>query len=165
MQRQLIDPPVRQSIPQSGLIDGRQVIGALPGNVAEAAPAPAAAAEKPKKPRAPRKPKAEESPVPPAAPPAPVEKAKKAKAAPAAPGPETSPVSKAKFVKGSEEAKAHMAKLREAAKKKKAAIAAASKTPEGGSDVDDIKEVVPAKKKAIKKKVSKGDKIELEMEA
>jgi hypothetical protein len=63
------------------------------------------------------------------------------------------------MVKGSEEAKAHMAKLREAAKAKKAAIAAASKTPEGGSEVDDVK--VVAKKKTVKKP-KKGDKIEME---
>ena len=145
---QLIDRPLRQSIVQSGLVDGKQIIGA----VAPVDQSPAAISEKPKKPRAPRKPKAEAAPVPPAAPPAPApEKPKKAKAvaAPAAPGPETSPVQKSKFVKGSDEAKAHMAKLREAAKAKKAAIAAASKTPEGGSEVDDV--AVTKKAKVVKK--------------
>jgi hypothetical protein len=54
-----------------------------------------------------------------------------------------------------------MAKLREAAKAKKAAVAAASKTPEGGSEVDDFGEA-PAKKKVVRKKIAKGDKIAME---
>ena len=166
MQRQLIDPPVRQSISQSGLIDRT---AGLPGKIEVAHEAAAPVAEAPaKKPRAPRKPKAEKAPVPPAAPPAvAAEKpktgspkaVKKVAAAPAAPGPETSPAAKAKFVKGSDEAKAHMAKLREAAKAKKAAIAAASKTPEGGSEVDDVQ--VVTKKKTVKKP-KKGDVLEMQ---
>jgi hypothetical protein len=165
MQRQLIDPPVRQSTPQSGLID--RTAGVVPGNI-EVPTAAAPATEAPaNKPRAPRKPKAEKAPVPPAAPPAPApvaekpkpKAAKKVAPAPAAPGPETSPALKAKLVKGSEEAKAYMAKLREAAKAKKAAVTAASKTPEGGSEVDDWGGEAPAKKKVVRKKIAKGDKI------
>ena len=157
---QLVDIPVRQTISQSGLYDSSNIASAV-----EEVAAPEAA--KAKAPRAPRKPKAEKAPVPPPAPPAPVavaaapKKAVKAKPAPAAPGPETSPVQKGKFAKGSEEAKAHMAKLREAAKAKKAAVTAASKTPEGGSEADDFGGA-PAKKKVVRKKPAVGDKIAME---
>lgn len=146
----LVEPPSAAfaKMSQSGLMDGRKVIGSTPESFQEPpVGAPRRAKAAPKK-----------APVPPPAPPMPpVEEAPKpkkkavAKKAEIAPAPvvEIAPAGKKKMEKGSEEAKAHMAKVRAGVKAKKDAIEAASKTPEMRSEED-----VPKPKKKVGKKAA-----------
>ena len=154
----LIERPVRASIPQSGLLDGRQVIGAQP-EPGVTIPA----TKRAPKPRVKKVP--EQAPVPPPAPPMPKAKKASVKESPAVvPASEPEAAGKKRFEKGSEEAKAHMAKVRAAAKAKKAAIEAASKTPEN-SDADAVPKPAPKKRTLKPKKEAVASKPEDEFEA
>lgn len=138
----LQEPPVRIAPVQSGLMERGAIINtALPAGVSvpEAEPAP----KRIRKPKA-AAPAPAPAPLPEAKPKTVKKKAAPKAEAPAAPAPAPAPAAtpaakparKARFEKGSQEAKDYMAALRAKAKGKAAAEAKAAETP-GHSEADD----------------------------